>query len=142
MFITRGTRHDRDDLREFYEKEQWSPEGVDVTSGTAFLARDGRIVGALRLLEIDPQTIVVDDVLVASDRRGAGIGAQIMQAAMNSRGGTLYLCCHEERLRFYGDLGFGEVDPESLPPAVLEYFKKQGDYPSRPDHVHFFLKAR
>ncbi|MDQ3878666.1 MAG: GNAT family N-acetyltransferase [Actinomycetota bacterium] len=142
MFITRGTRHDHDDLRDFYARHEWSEEPVEVDSGKAFIARDGAIVGAVRLIEIDPQNVIVDDVLVAEDRRGAGIGSQLMRAAMNSRGGTMYLCCHDERLRFYGDLGFTEIDPDSLPADVLEYFKKEGDYPSRPDHVHHFLKAR
>lgn len=140
MFITRGTRHDRDDLRDFYVAQK--DEQVDVAQGTAFIARDGGIVGALRLIEVEPQTVVVDDVMVAEDRRGHGIGAELMRAAMNSRGGTLYLCCHEERLRFYGDLGFAETDPDSMPASVIAYFTERGDYPSRPDHVHYFLKAR
>lgn len=142
MFITRATRHDRDDLRDFYAREHGGSGPVDVASGTVFMARDGGIVGALRLIEIDPKTVVVDDVLVAEARRGAGIGAQVMQAAMNSRGGTLFLCCHDERLRFYRDLGFDEVDPDTMPDDVLAYFKQVGDYPSRPDHVRHFMKAR
>ncbi len=142
MFITRATRHDRSDLEEFFAAQQWDDPVLD--RGAAYIARDGAIVGNVRLIEIEPQTVIVDDVLVKDDRRGAGIGAQLIKAAMNSRGGTLYLCCHPERLRFYRDLGFGEVSFEELPGSIQAYFTERGDAPSElpPDHVHHFMKAR
>lgn len=142
MFITRATRHDKSDLEDFFAGEKWDDPVLD--QGVAFIARDGGIVGNVRLIEVEPQTVVVEDVLVKEDRRGNGIGAQLMRAAMNSRGGTLYLCCHPERMRFYNDLGFAEVPFAELPERVQAYFREHGDSPDRlpPDHVHHFLKAR
>jgi N-acetylglutamate synthase-like GNAT family acetyltransferase len=142
MFITRATRHDKADLEEFFKAEEWGDPVLD--QGVAFIARDGAIVGNVRLIEIDPQTLIVEDVLVKSDRRGAGIGANVMQAAMNSRGGTLYLCCHPERIRFYTDLGFSEMPFEELPDPIKAYFEEHGDSPDKlpPDHIHHFMKAR
>ena len=142
MFITRATRHDRRDLEDFFAAQEWKDPILD--RGVAFIARDGGIVGNVRLIEVEPQTVVVEDVLVQSDRRGEGLGAQLMQAAMNSRGGTLYLCCHDDRLAFYGRLGFSEVPFEDLPSSVREYFESVGDAPGQlpPDHVHHFMKAR
>lgn len=142
MFITRATRHDAADLEEFFEAEEWDDPVLD--KGVAFIARDGAIVGNVRLIEVEPQTVVVEDVLVKSDRRGDGLGANLMQAAMNGRGGTLYLCCHPERLRFYGDLGFGEMPFDELPESVQAYFREHGDSPDKvpPDHIHHFMKAR
>ena len=142
MFITRATRHDAADIEEFFKVEEWDDPVPD--KGVAFIARDGGVVGHVKLIEIEPQALVVDDVLVKSDRRGSGIGADMMRAAMNSRGGTLYLCCHPERLRFYGDLGFSEMPFEELPEPIQTYFRDHGDSPDKlaPDHVHHFLKAR
>jgi len=142
MFITRATRHDRSDLEAFFRNEKWDDPVLD--KGVAFIARDGGIVGNVRLIELEPQTVVVEDVLVRQDRRGSGIGAQVMRAAMNSRGGTLYLCCHPERMRFYRDLDFAEAPFEELPESVQAYFRAHGDSPDRlpPDHVHHFLRAR
>ena len=142
MFITRATRHDKADLEEFFKKEEWADPVLD--KGVAFIARDGGIVGNVRLIPMEPETHVVEDVLVGSDRRGQGLGERLMQAAMNSKGGTLYLCCHPERLRFYGDLGFAEMPFEELPDSVRAYFEEHGDSPDKlpPDHVHHFMKAR
>lgn len=142
MFITRATRHDKADLEDFFANENWDEPVLD--KGVAFIARDGGIVGNVRLIEVEPQTVVVEDVLVKEDRRGVGIGAQVMRAAMNSRGGTLYLCCHPERMRFYNDLGFTESGFDDLPESVQAYFREHGDSPDKlpPDHIHHFLKAR
>lgn len=139
MFITRATRHDRADLDDFYARNEWEPVPA---AGTSFLARDGGVVGAARLIEVAPQALVVEDAVVDRPRRREGIGTSVMRAAMNSRGGTLYLSCHPDALEFYGRLGFAEVDFESLPQPVAEYFRSTGDYPTKPGHVHHFMKAR
>lgn len=140
MFITRASRHDKADLREFYEAHGW--DEVDLSTGAAFVARDGSIVGAARFVEVAPQTVVVDDVMVREGRRREGIGTRVMQAAMNSRGGTLYLCCHDEHRNFYRPLGFDDVDLDDAPAEVIEYWRKVDDYPVPEGHVHFFMKAR
>jgi GNAT superfamily N-acetyltransferase len=140
MLITRASRHDKSDLESFYAKQDW--EDPHLNDGAAFVAREGSIVGALTLIEVDPQTIVVEDVLVDPGRRGQGLGTQLIQAAMNSRGGTMFLCCHSERLAFYGRLGFEDVSFDQLPPGVQQFMRDNDAYPFTADHVHYFLKAR
>lgn len=140
MFITRATRHDRADIEELYKEYGWENEHLD--KGKAFIARDGGVVGALRLVEVEPNTLVVDGVLVKEGRREAGIGRQLMQTALNSRGGTLYLCCHDNRMRFYGHFGFEEIDVMDAPESVRKYWEEIGDWPTPPGHEHFFMKAR
>jgi len=140
MFVTRATRHDRGDLQELLESQGW--DDVDLTEGSAFIARDGAIVGCVRMVEVAPQVVVVDDVLVREGRRGEGIGRRVMQAAMNSRGGRLYLCCHPERIAFYRHLGFEEVAIDECPAPVVRYWEKVGDHPTPPGHEHHYMKAR
>lgn len=140
MLITRATRHDRQDLDSFYSANDWGDHHLD--KGTAFLAREGAVVGALTLIEVEPQTVVIEDVLVEPARRGNGLGTQLMKAAMNSRGGTLFLCCHEERLDFYRRLGFDDVPFEQLPEPVQTFMREDGAFPFTEDHVHYFMKAR
>ena len=141
MFITRTTRHDEADLEAFYKEHEWQ-----MTEGKAkgFLARDGSIVGALRLFEVEPDKVVIEDVLVRDGRRGEGIGAQLMNAAMMSRGGTLFLCCHPERKAFYERLGFAEKPFDDLPDSIREWFIKDEAAPHQVDegHVHHFMTAR
>ena len=140
MLITRATRHDKADVVELLATHGWAEANVD--EGTTFIARDGKVVGCVRLVQVEPQTLVVDDVLVREDRRNRGIGRSLMQAAMNSRGGTLYLCCHAERLDFYRQLGFREIAIDEAPEAVRAYWERVGDHPTPPDHVHHFMRAR
>jgi N-acetylglutamate synthase-like GNAT family acetyltransferase len=140
MFITRATRHDRSDVEELLKEHEWDLDLLD--TGTAFIARDGRVVGTVRLIEVAPQTVIVEDVLVHGERRGEGIGRQLIQTAMNSRGGTLYLCCHDNRLRFYGHFGFEQVAFDELPAEVQQFMRDTDAWPDSPDHRHFFMKAR
>lgn len=143
MFITRATRHDKDDLRALLATRDWA-EDTNLDEGTAFIARDGGVIGCVRLIEVEPQAVVVDSVLVQEDRRGNGIGTRLMQAAMNSRGGKLFLCCHDDRIAFYERLGFALLAGgfEDAPDSVQSYWRRCGDYPTEPGHEHFFLTAR
>jgi N-acetylglutamate synthase-like GNAT family acetyltransferase len=140
MLITRATRHDKQDIEEFYAANEWEDPHLD--AGVSFVAREGAIVGALSLIELEPQTVVIEDVLVQPDRRGRGVGSQLLQAAMNSRGGTMFLCCHAERLPFYNRLGFQDVPFEGLPEPVQKFMEDDDAYPFTADHVHFFMRAR
>ncbi|MDQ3958395.1 MAG: GNAT family N-acetyltransferase [Actinomycetota bacterium] len=141
MFVTRATRHDRADIEQLYEEHGWGG-AHDLGKGTAFIARDGGVVGALRVVEVEPNTLVIDGVLVKDGRRNEGIGRRLMTTAMTSRGGTMYLCCHDDRLRFYGHFGFAEIPVEEAPESVRDYWTAVGDWPTEPGHEHFFLKAR
>jgi N-acetylglutamate synthase-like GNAT family acetyltransferase len=141
MFITRATRHDKDDIRDLIGT--WDAD-VDLNEGKAFIARDGKVIGCVRVVEVEPQTVVVDSVYVDEERRGNGIGSQVMQAAMNSQGGKLFLCCHADRIAFYERLGFSLLPNgfDDAPEAVQSYWRKVDDYPTDEGHEHFFMTAR
>ena len=143
MFITRATRHDQADRIAFFESHDWDYHKGHLKE-VAFIARDGGIVGNVTLLEVDPQTLIVEDVVVDEGRRGEGIGRKLMQAAMNSRGGKLYLCTHPEEKAFYEKLGFAEVPFDELPQPIRELMEADGAAPHQLDegHVHHFLTAR
>jgi N-acetylglutamate synthase-like GNAT family acetyltransferase len=142
MFITRATRHDKADFEEFFKAHDWDDSHLD--KGTAFIARDGGIVGSVRLIEVEPNLVIIEDVLVRRDRRGAGIGAQVMRAAMNSRGGKLFLCCHPERTAFYQRLDFSEVPFDAMPESVKSFFIEDHAAPHQlsEGHVHHYMTAR
>lgn len=146
MFITRATRRDHDDIKELLARHGWDGDDLREASevlaqATTFIARQGPVIGCVSAVEVEPQTVVLDNVLVHEDHRNEGIGRQLIQAALNTRGGTMYLCCHEERLRFYGHLGFEPLGIEDCPPAVVGYWKKVDDYPTPPGHIHYYLRG-
>jgi GNAT superfamily N-acetyltransferase len=142
MFITRATRHDKADIEDFYKEHDWemSTQGKSI----GFVARDGAIVGALQLFEPATNQVIIEDVLVRDGRRGEGIGAQLMNAAMMSRGGTLWLVCHPERRAFYERLGFAEKPFDDLPDPIREWFIKEEAAPHQVEegHIHHFMTAR
>jgi predicted N-acetyltransferase YhbS len=139
MFVTRATRHDNEDIRALLLENKWEDDKLD--RGSAFIARDGAVVGTVRLIEVEPQTVIVEDMLVKEGRRGEGIGARLMEAAMNARGGTLYLCCHGETILFYERFGFAQLSFEEQPQSVQEFMREDGALDNS-DHEHFFMKAR
>lgn len=140
MFITRATRHDHADMRELLEAQGWGDS--DITKGKSWIARDGKVVGMVRLIEVAPQTVVMDDVLVKEDRRGEGIGRRVIEAAMMGMGGTLFLCTHDEHIPFYEKFGFKEIPAETLLEPVADYFDAVGDLTPPEGHVHHFMTAR
>jgi N-acetylglutamate synthase-like GNAT family acetyltransferase len=142
MFITRATRHDKADIEGFYKEHDWemSTQGKSV----GFVARDGLIVGSLQLFEPESNLVIIEDVLVRDGRRGEGIGAQLLNAAMMSRGGTLFLVCHPERRAFYGRSGFTEKPFDELPEPIRDWFVNEEAAPHQLDegHIHHFMTAR
>ena len=143
MFITRATRHDEADRREFFVGHEWDHHTSE-RKKVSFIARDGGIVGNVSLIEIDPQTLVVEDALVHKDRRGEDIGRQLMQAAMNSRGGKLFLCCHGDATGFYEKFGFADVPFDELPEPIQQFMIEDEAAPHQlaEGHLHHFLTAR
>lgn len=140
MFVTRATRHDKEDVLALLATNGWADSNID--RGKIWIARDGKVVGMVHLVEVAPQTVIVDNMLVREDRRGEGIGRRVLEAAMMGMGGTLYLCCHPEQLGFYGKFGFVEVAPDALLQPVADYFAEEGDLPPPEGHVHHFMSAR
>lgn len=140
MFVTRATRHDHADMRDLLEAQGWGDS--DITKGKSWIARDGRIVGMVRLIEVAPQTVVVDDMLVREDRRGEGIARRVLEAAMMGLGGTLFLCAHEEHVPFYEKFGFRQISADTLLEPVANYFDETGDLNPPEGHVHRFMTAR
>jgi len=139
MFVTRATRHDKEDIRALMLENDWEDDKID--KGTAFIARDGAVVGTIRLIEVAPQMLIVEDVLVKEGRRREGIGSRLMEAAMNARGGTLYLYCHDDTIPFYERFGFSQVPFEDQPAPVQEFMREDGALGDS-DHEHFFMRAR
>ena len=117
MFITRASRHDRADVADFLNGQGYSGEGV--ARGTLFYAREGGVVGSVRLVEAAPQQLVVHDLVVDRDRRRQGIGTSLMQAAMNSRGGVLFVRTEAGYTPFFERLGFARVPDTAIPEAVF-----------------------
>lgn len=140
MFITRATRHDRGDIVDLLKTRAW--DDADVSEGAWYIARHGVVIGCVQVVEVAPQTVVVDNVLVHQDQRGKGVGEALIKAAMNAKGGTMYLCCHEENVAFYERFGFAALDVDQCPGEVVAYWNKVGDHPTEEGHVHFFMKAR
>ena len=119
MFVTRAGRHDRSDLKEFIEARRGGE--VDIAEGTAMIAREGSIVGCIRLIEVESGTLVYDDVLIAEGRDEA-VAKQLIQAAMNNKGGTIFTSVSAGETDLFSSFGFAPIDPADAPEPVAEYW--------------------
>ncbi|MDQ3771990.1 MAG: hypothetical protein M3343_07885 [Actinomycetota bacterium] len=135
MFVTRAGRHDKADLKDFIESVRGGE--VDTSQGTAMIAREGAIVGCIRLIEVEPGTLVYDDVLIAPDT-DAAVAGQLIQAAMNNQGGTIYTAAPEAEVELFAALGFAAIEPGDEPPSVAAYW----DGRSKPGQDPVHLRAR
>ena len=135
MFVTRAGRHDKADLKDFIEKATGAE--VDLTLGTAMIAREGVIIGCIRLIEVEPGTLVFDDVLVAKGRDLA-IAKQLIQAALNNQGGTVYAGVDETVAALFDDFGFAPIERSEAPAGVTAYW----DSRPRPAENQSYIRAR
>jgi predicted N-acetyltransferase YhbS len=136
VFISRATRHDLSDIEELLQRNDWKVSNLK--AGTFFFAREGSVVGCIRFIEVSPHAVIVQDMVVDTDKRGQGLGEQLMKAAMNSRGGTLYLRCYEDLVPYYERFGFAATAHEELPESVANYFDDAGAL----EGESHYLKAR
>ena len=135
MFVTRAGRHDRSDLKEFIESRRGGE--VDMTEGTAMVAREGSIIGCIRLIEVDSGTLVYDDVLVA-EGRDETVAKQLIQAAMNNKGGTIFAAVPANGTDLFTDFGFAPIEPSDVPEPVTAYWASH----DRSGGDLVYLKAR
>jgi predicted N-acetyltransferase YhbS len=136
MFISRATRHDLSDIEELLQRHDW--QVADLRAGTFFFAREGAVIGCIRFIEVAPQTVIVQDMVVDASRRRQGVGEQLMKAAMNSRGGTLYLRCYENLVPYYERFEFAAAEHDDLPEPVAAFFDEAGPL----DGETVYLKGR
>ena len=135
MFVTRAGRHDRSDLVEFIEARRGGE--VDMSVGTAMIAREGSIVGCIRLIEVEPGTLVYDDVLIAEGRDEA-VAKQLIQAAMNNQGGTIFTAVPAADTDLFDSFGFAPIDRADAPEPVAEYWSSHRG----PSEGLVYLRAR
>lgn len=88
----------------------------DSVLGELWVARDGQeIVGALEIVPIGEVQVVLHVAVVRADRRGEGIGTQLMRVAFSSYEAEWWTETRSERIAFYERLGFGVVPLEDMP---------------------------
>jgi N-acetylglutamate synthase-like GNAT family acetyltransferase len=135
MFVTRAGRHDRSDLKEFIEARRGGD--VDISEGTAMIAREGSIVGCIRLIEVESDTLVYEDVLVA-EGHDETVAKQLIQAAMNNKGGTIFAVVRRADAELFSSFGFAPIDLAEAPEPVAEHWSS---HPPASEGL-VYLKAR
>ena len=132
---------DRDAVARILIEEGWQDGFVDAGQ-TWVTCLDGEVVGTGRLIPASEGLVYVADVMVREDRRGSGIGSEMMREIMSSReGAEFFLVCHPERVAFYERLGYVGEPRRSWPAEVVAVSMAEDDYDSDHDHLHNYLRA-
>lgn len=139
MFVTRASRREIDEIKDFYDRNEW--DHVDFARSQAYIARQGPILAVLLLTPAGDAT-VIDDVVVDKDHRREGIGTNLINTAMNNKGGTLWLCCHDYTIGYYERFGFQVVERDELPPEIHSHFEADGTFDDSEDHYHYVMRTR
>lgn len=107
-------------LDKFYRAHQSPMRGKG--EATAWVVRDPQIIAALCITPVDGGHWLTG-VFVAPDRRGQGIAARLIEAAVAQVGGKVWLFCHPELGDFYARLKFEAVSglPETLAGRFARY---------------------
>jgi N-acetylglutamate synthase-like GNAT family acetyltransferase len=123
---------DHEVIRALHREAGWAVGEVD---GYVLVSEvDCEVVAAVHLHHFPHREFLVTAMVVRADRRGAGIGAELMCSAMASTPGTWWLECRHERVAFYRRLGFDVVDESAVPPDIRSVI---GAHPSR---SQFFMR--
>jgi len=137
--LGKASREDLAAIESLSRANDWGATGFD--HGTWYVARDGvGIIGIVRVADVEPGVRYVDDALVDEQRRGAGIGTELMRHVLEERDESYYLVCHDPRIAFYERLGFELIEEKDLPEAVRDHAHATKDLPSAPHHVHHLMR--
>ena len=126
MFVTRAGRHDEAELKDFIEG--LTGDEVDISKGSAMIAREGRIIGCVRVIEVEPNTLVYDHLLV-EDGRDDAVSLRLVRAAMNNKGGRIYCAVPQREAALLEGLGFAAVEAADAPPASAPIGRGPGPPP-------------
>ena len=118
---------------------EWEIDRLD--QGEVWVARDdGEVVGVVHVVQAEPGTSYVETALVTADRRGAGIGADLLRTVHAAHPGGFVLACHDNRIAFYERLGYEVVVASDLTEPVRDHAYLVKDLPGTPDHVHHMMR--
>jgi N-acetylglutamate synthase-like GNAT family acetyltransferase len=127
--IAPAQQHEIEAILALHHEAGWPVTHVD---GEVWVAREaGQLVGSAQFIELGPALILVDAVVVHTDARNRGIGAELVRKALARRAAHWWLECRRERVAFYERLGFSLVDEIEVPPLIK---RRIGSNPSRRQH--------
>ena len=127
MSVAIGTASaaDRARVEEFYRAELGRDVPLAAEHEVLVALRDGSIVAALRLCP-EAGTLLLRTVVVARDRRGQGIGRELLREASRVIGPRECWCFPWVHLEhFYSEIGLVRV-PESAIPTALRHRYEAG----------------
>lgn len=111
-------------LNKFYRQHR-SPKRA-AKGGQAWVARQHELLAALSLGEVD-EGYWLTGLLVAPERRGEGLARRLIEAALRSVEGPVWLFCHPRLLEFYRPMGFEAAQrlPRTLGERLMRYSRSK-----------------
>ena len=126
----RATDGDRPAVAALFREAGW--EGDPVFDEAWVACEEDRVVGAVTVLDAEPELAFIDAIVVSRDLRGRGVASDMLADVLSTRHTTWWLECRQELLPFYTRKDF-EVATD-VPSSIRALV------PPRTDRAQTFLR--
>ena len=116
--VAPATREEHEEILALHREAGWPDTHLE---GEVWVLRDlGGLVGSIQLIELVSGLILIGAIVVRSDARGRGLGSEMARCVLTTRTAEWWLECREQRMAFYGRLGFAVVAAAEVNELVRE----------------------
>ena len=116
--VAPATREEHEEILALHREAGWPDTHLE---GEVWVLRDlGGLAGSIQLIELVSGLILIGAIVVRSDARGRGLGSEIARFVLATRTAEWWLECREQRMAFYGRLGFAVVATAEVNEVVRE----------------------
>jgi len=102
--------------------------------------RAGELLGTASLVEVSPEVVYIDALVVRRDSRGHGLGSVMLQRLLQGRDAIWWIECRDERVSFFERNGFVAANEQAFPQGVRDFVARPGAIPSGRRH-NFMCRA-
>lgn len=121
LTIRRATAADQAEIAELVRRERLNPNGI-FWARFVVASEGGRIVGAAQIRGHGDDARELGSLVVAPEKRGAGLAGRLIQALLSMEDGAVYMVTGRTHAAHYARWGFQPVRRTRVPASVFRNY--------------------